>query len=1340
LFELMESNADALLKTKDLSVLAEVVRQSVAIKARVVLQDEHEAGLRSILNFGHSIGHAIEALSLPHLLHGECVAIGMMEEILLARSYGLVGSGVLRRVDNILKAFSLPTKVPAHLSPKDLLDKMSIDKKNKNGKKELVMLTGIGSVKSSPKYTTMIPDEHLHRLLSPSIGVSPCSGPIRGELAVPGSKSLSNRVLLLAALGRGPCTIRGLLHSQDTQVMLDSLSQLGVKYSWEDGLKLLVIQGCAGQLRNTPTRPLFLNNAGTASRFLTSVVCLLKSPEGSSVELTGNARMQERPIKDLVSALRSTGAEIAYIGAKEGCFPIKVTTGNGRGLRGGEVRLAANISSQFVSSILLAAVHASGDEDLVLTLDTSSGAGSVVSKPFIDMTVQLMRQFGINVVEEAPFRYRVARGVYDNPPEVQVEGDASSATYPLALAAVSGGEVTVTNVGSDSLQGDAKFCQVLAAMGCRVTQTPTSTTVRGPDFSKGEFLRALPEQDMDALTDTFMTLAAVASFARGTTRITNVANQRVKECNRLAVMVSELGKLGIQVRESETGIDVEGVGGVDEAALAPLRAHMSRAHAAQSGLAVIACHDDHRIAMSLAVVGSRLGGVVLDEKRCVDKTYPEFWEDCETKLGMHFFAPDEAVMAAYEHGAQAQGSAAASSSSSSADVASEGPSVVLVGMRGSAKSTLGLKLASSHLRRRFVDLDAVLETQLGCTLKDFVEKEGWEKFRQRELEVLTASLNADTRGCVISCGGGVVETPAALASLKSFNGPVVQLRRDIDDVVSYLDQDQSRPGFDARAVWAKRQPLYEQASHYEFVMQQGDGDWPRIEADFFAFIDSIIGAAPRLEPVPNTFFLSLTLPSLPGPSSSSAEVLAAAEQQVREMSVGVDAIEVRVDLITSTFDANKIKQYVSALRRLTRLPLIYTVRSKKQGGQFVDYEGQDAASNEVQMVRALELGMRLGCEVVDIEANLSASARAQLYSLRAKSYPRVQIISSHHEPQSGGGSSVDEVKRLFERCAQAAGSSPSKPEIVKVVVKAVTEVDSFRLLQAAGEVQRDFAASATASHAAPAVIALAMGPLGRSTRVYNRVLTPVTHPALPSAAAPGQLSVAQIMSARRALTLQPFDSLPASGQRQWLLFGKPITHSPSPLLHNTAFRWLGVSDAFSYGKLETDSVEAVKAALAQPDFGGSNVTIPLKEVVAPLLHSTSEAVKRIGAVNTIVRSAEGTLHGDNTDWQGIRSVLLERLPRSKPRDNDVAVVLGAGGTARAAIFALQQMRFASEHIVLFNPRTKERAKELAAEFGVKAVEQLTRAQISAATGLQQVRFQLEPRRKRLALLHWHRLG
>lgn len=277
LFELMESNVDGLLKQKDLTLLARVVEKSVAIKAHVVINDEKEVGLRSILNFGHSIGHAIEAFMQPELLHGECVAIGMIEEIILARSYGLVGSGELRRVDNVLKSFSLPTRVPAHLTARQLIEKMSIDKKNKGGKKELVLVTAIGAVKSEPKYTTMIPDADLELLLSPSIGVQATSHPITGSVAVPGSKSLSNRILMLAAMGRGPCVITGLLHSQDTQVMLDSLRELGIAYEWIDGLKRLKVHGCEGNLK-LPSKPLFLNNAkrqrsAPPSRSLRLVYC-----------------------------------------------------------------------------------------------------------------------------------------------------------------------------------------------------------------------------------------------------------------------------------------------------------------------------------------------------------------------------------------------------------------------------------------------------------------------------------------------------------------------------------------------------------------------------------------------------------------------------------------------------------------------------------------------------------------------------------------------------------------------------------------------------------------------------------------------------------------------------------------------------------------------------------------------------------------------------------------------------------------------------------------------------------------------------------------------------------
>lgn len=388
---------------------------------------------------------------------------------------------------------------------------------------------------------------------------------------------------------------------------------------------------------------------------------------------------------------------------------------------------------------------------------------------------------------------------------------------------------------------------------------------------------------------------------------------------------------------------------------------------------------------------------------------------------------------------------------------------------------------------------------------------------------------------------------------------------------------------------------------------RGDLDWQRIESDFFHFIDTIT-AGPRGRPARNTFFLSLTLTDPAAIAQPGA---------LDEMTRGADAVEVRVDLLTRVYDENKVKTYIAAVRSASRLPLIYTVRSTKQGGAFVDYHGQEAAANELQLVRQVELGMRLGCEMVDVEAALSASSLARIYKLRADRFPNVQIISSHHEPTNSGGSSVDEVKRLFERCLQCA--APFRPDVVKVVVMAAAESDSFRMLQAAAEVEREFASLAPPG---PPLIALAMGPMGRATRIYNQVLTPVTHPAMARAAAPGQLSIAQIMRAREALCLPPFGALPAGG-RKVLLFGTPIHASPSPLLHNTAFQWLHLSPSLSYHLCETGSVDAVAHALAQEDFGGANVTIPLKEDVVKLLPACSDAVKRIGAVNTIVRREDG---------------------------------------------------------------------------------------------------------------------
>lgn len=462
----------------------------------------------------------------------------------------------------------------------------------------------------------------------------------RGSVSVPGSKSVSNRALLLAALGRGPCRVRGLLMSDDTRVMLAALRAMGVACSWENSTgkafpsyltdppsedAVLLVTGSGGVLRK-PDCELYMKNAGTATRFLTTAINLIHARDDDDakqpartipVRLTGNARMQQRPIADLVEALNTyTDTEIEYASGK-GCPPLDITPKPG-GWRGGRIVLRANVSSQYVSSVLISATYAR--EPVRLELDTSDGA--VCSRPYIDITLNLLKRFGVRCTEGPENVFAVAKGGFDNPEEFAIEGDASSASYPLALAAVTGGEVTVQNCGKGSLQGDAAFCKLLERMGCDVKQTETTTTVSGP--KRGGLVAISQDVDMDTMTDLFMTLAAVAAVARGTTRIVNVANQRVKECNRIEAMVEELRKCGVQCSELEDGIEIQGN---------PNLVTDGRSGDAKIR-AVIDPRDDHRLAMSFAVLAACVPGICIAEKSCVNKTYPVFWKHLSKKLNV----------------------------------------------------------------------------------------------------------------------------------------------------------------------------------------------------------------------------------------------------------------------------------------------------------------------------------------------------------------------------------------------------------------------------------------------------------------------------------------------------------------------------------------------------------------------------------------------------------------------------------------------------------------------------------------------------------------------------------
>ncbi|KAJ1677626.1 hypothetical protein EV182_005777, partial [Spiromyces aspiralis] len=417
------------------SLLLRVITGSARVKAHVVTVDERESGLRGLLNFGHSIGHAIEGILSPQLLHGECVSIGCVMEAELSRRLGHLRQVSVARLTRCLKSYGLPVSLDdprvlalvgnkrREVTVDRLMKVMSVDKKNVGTQKRVVLLKRLGET-VEPKASD-VDDMYIREILAPAVRVfSIQERPMPGDsftLSPPGSKSISNRALLLAALGKGVCRIKNLLHSDDTQVMLTALQALGAcTVAWEDDGDTLVVDGRGGDLV-APGTELYMGNAGTAARFLTTLVNLANSDPvtgADTITVTGNHRMKVRPIGALVDALHGNGCSIDYL-EREGCLPLRARVG---GFKGGKIELAATISSQYVSSILLCAPYAPEPVTLELV------GGQVISQLYIDMTVAMMRTFGCQVERVNETTYLIPNTGYTNPPEYIVESDASSAT------------------------------------------------------------------------------------------------------------------------------------------------------------------------------------------------------------------------------------------------------------------------------------------------------------------------------------------------------------------------------------------------------------------------------------------------------------------------------------------------------------------------------------------------------------------------------------------------------------------------------------------------------------------------------------------------------------------------------------------------------------------------------------------------------------------------------------------------------------------------------------------------------------------------------------------------
>lgn len=409
--------------------------------------------------------------------------------------------------------------------------------------------------------------------------------PPRAVVRVPGSKSLTNRALIIAAMADGPSVLTGALDSEDTRVMVESLRRLGIAVEHDPAAATIRVPGCGGSI---PAREASLDvaNSGTSLRFLTA---MLATGRGT-YHLDGTPRMRQRPVADLLAALNGLGAD-ARSDLGTGCPPVTIKA---TGLDGGFAFVKGDVSSQFLSGLLMALPYSRD-------LTTVEVQGILVSQPYVAMTMAVMEAFGVPISNRKFRRFDIGPAHYTGR-EYPIEPDASAASYFFALAAVLGGTVTVDGLGGASLQGDMSFADVLEYMGCTVAREPGRTTVTGGP------LRAV-DVDMNAMSDTVMTLGVVALFADGVSRIRNVGHIRHKESDRIAALAAELRKLGAQVDELPDGLVID-------------PPPPDQLHGAS-----IATYDDHRMAMSFAVAGLRIPGITILDPGCVAKTYPGFWDD-----------------------------------------------------------------------------------------------------------------------------------------------------------------------------------------------------------------------------------------------------------------------------------------------------------------------------------------------------------------------------------------------------------------------------------------------------------------------------------------------------------------------------------------------------------------------------------------------------------------------------------------------------------------------------------------------------------------------------------------
>ncbi|MCJ7435338.1 MAG: 3-phosphoshikimate 1-carboxyvinyltransferase [Anaerolineales bacterium] len=423
-------------------------------------------------------------------------------------------------------------------------------------------------------------------MTNPSLEIKPISHPLNATVRVPGSKSLTNRALLIASLAKGTTRLTNALFSDDSRYFAKAMQILGFDVQLDEVNHEMTVTGLGGKIPADKVE-LFISNAGTAARFLSAFLTL---GNGEYI-LDGEPRMRERPIGDLVDSLTQLGAKLE---TTNNCPPVKITAA---GLPGGKTTIAGDISSQFLSALLMVAPYAQNSIEVALSTELNS-------KPYVDMTISIMHDFGVGIQRNGYQSFRIPITNYESQITYSIESDASAASYFFAAPAICGGTVRMENISRKSLQGDIGFLDVLKKMGCSISETDNCILVTGTTELRGI------DMDMRDIPDTAQTLAVIAPFASSATRIRGIASARVKETDRIRATCSQLARLGVRVEEHKDGMTIY-----------PCERFNS---------AVIQTYNDHRMAMAFSLIGLRIPGVTIENPSCVSKTFPNYFEVLET--------------------------------------------------------------------------------------------------------------------------------------------------------------------------------------------------------------------------------------------------------------------------------------------------------------------------------------------------------------------------------------------------------------------------------------------------------------------------------------------------------------------------------------------------------------------------------------------------------------------------------------------------------------------------------------------------------------------------------------